>query len=68
MSPILETIFTLFENDLSPITLLPPLDRRSSTGNVLILTHYLYSIYDQGEVVMLLVIDHFQIMQKLFPK
>ena len=38
ISPILETIFTLSENDLSPIILLDPFALKSSTGSVLIFT------------------------------
>jgi len=35
ISPILETIFGLFENDLSPITELEPFDLKSRMGKVL---------------------------------
>ena len=38
ISPILETIFLSFENDLSPIILVAPFDLKSRTGKVLILT------------------------------
>ena len=46
ISPILETIFLLVENDRSPIILLEPLDLISSTGSVLMLTPMDLSKYE----------------------